>query len=391
MQSPWLLDIRDANGAIVGQLLDYSLLRLDARQLAAGGTVGTLTVEVPATHRHAGKLLAPGAGLVLRHREAPRIGGWPRVEWSGDAVSTSAGEGRGATVQVVAESDDALLRESVAYPDTTVDVSTSGTTVVSSQAFDVRTGAAETVWLAYVAANIGPTAGIVRRRYPWLAIPASLGRGTTGTRRYRWDDLLTIAQQVLVPSGLTARVVHSYATGGLAVEVWTPTAAPGARYGVRAGNVADASYEATAPRADDVIVGGGGSSTARVLTRRTAAGWGRRRREVFVDESSTQAYAELQEAGAAQLATDSATQRMSGVAVEGASGARFGRDLHLGDVATVTCLGRTVTDVVRRVELEHSSAEQAPQVRITVGWPDPDPEQVTAARVRRDVAAIVRS
>ncbi len=396
MASPWRVTVCDEAGRRVGQIQDYASMRGDWRVLGAGGTVGTTNLVVPRAHRRAAQLGTLAAGIVVEH-----VDGGGRVEWSGDVVDVEVTGGPDGTVSVIAEAHDALLRDTVLWPAPGVDVSATAITTLPT-AYDVRTGPAESVVLAYLAANIGPAAGIVRRRYAWLVIPESSGRGATVTGRARMGDALTLAQDLLIPSGLAARVVHldqatAGAVGRLAVEVWEPTQAAGARWSDTAGTATDVVFRATAPTIDDAVAGGGDTDVDRQFTRRARAGVGRWRREAFLDARASDGLGEIRQDVDARLQEASATEQVEFTAVQalprsGRQTPRFGVDWHLGDIGTVSVLGRPpVTDVIRRVELDHSDPSKPMRVKATVGWPDGDPEQVTAARVRRDTAAIVRS
>lgn len=386
MTPEWRVTVRLPDGTRGEQIRDWSALDLDARLMGAGGRVGQLRIDVPASHRAASDLLEPGAGLILE--ALPAAG---RVEWSGDVVDAQWTSGRAGRVSVIAEADDALWRDSVALPSPTVDISTTATSVQPAS-HDVRTGPAETVALAYMAANIGPAAGITRRRYSWLVLPTSVGRGGTVTYRARMQTLLEIVQQVLVPAGLAARVVHKD-TGQRAVEVWAPAQPAAARYSVAAGSVRDLTWHVTAPIGTDWTAGGQGEDTARDFTRLAQPSWGRFRRERFVDVRASEGFDELRAAIDARVAEDVATEQVTWRLVPTGDAARFGVDLHVGDLVEVSIPGREtpVVDVVRQVQMRIDRAGEPPVITVTAGWPDADPEQTTIARVRADVAAIVRS
>lgn len=394
MASPaWRVTVRRPDGTRGPQIRDYLSLQLDARLMRAGGAAGTLQVDVPAGHRAASALTEDGAGLILE--VLPATG---RVEWSGDIVDVQRTTGVQGRWSVIAEDDDGLLADDVAVPVPGTDLA-AGTSTLFSSSVDARTGPAETVWLALVAANIGPSASVGRRRYSWLTLPTSAGRGATVTSAARMDTLLDLAQQLLIPPavglpfGLACRVVHAD-PGGMAVQVWAPTRPPRARYR-GAANLRDLTWRKTAPRADEWIVGGAGDGSARLFTRQTDARGARRRRRVrFLDASSSGTAAAALADVAADIAEGSATEQATWQLVPTGVGAQFGVGLHVGDVAEVVLPWRPETpirDVVRRVELTHDDPTKAPKTVVTVGWPDPDPDQVPTARLAADVDAIVRS
>lgn len=384
MAGKWRVTVRRPDGTRGPQIGDWLRLSLDDRLMRAGDTPGTLQVDVPIGHRDADELVAPGAGLILE--TLPPTG---RVEWSGPVKQVQRSGWSTGRLSVIAEDDNAVLAGEEAYPVASTDVAAGTSTLFASSA-DVRTAAAETAWLAIVAANIGPAAGVARRRYSWLSIPASGGRGATVTTSARMVDLLSLGQQMLIPSGLAFRAVHSD-PAGVAIQVWVPTQPANARYGK--GQVRDLEWTIQAPIADEVIIGGAGDGTSRLFTRVSQTPWGRHRRVAFVDSTGSGTAAAAVADTAAQVAEMAATESVRFRLVPGSAGAQYGTGLHVGDVAEVSLPGRPtpLVDVVRRVEMSIESATAPPQVSVTVGWPDPDPEQMTAARVREQVAAIVRS
>lgn len=380
----WRVTVRRPDGTRGPQVRDWLRLALDDRLMRAGDAPGTLQVDVPLGHRAAAELATPGAGLILE--TLPATG---RVEWSGDVVSVKRAGWSTGTLSVIASDDNDVFVDDQAFPVASTDVAVGSSTLFGAAA-DVRTGPAETVWLALVAANIGPAAGVARRRYSWLSLPTSAGRGATVTSSARMVDLLTLAQQLLIPSGLACRAVHSD-PAGIAVQVWAPTRPAAARYG--RGQVRDLEWTTQAPTADEVLIGGAGDGASRLFTRVSSTPWGRRRRVRFIDSSQSGTASVAAADTAAQVAELGATESVRFRLVPSGGAAQYGVDLHVGDLAEVSLPGRStpLVDVVRRVELSIDSPTSPPAVSVTVGWPDPEPEQVTVARVRSDVAALVRS
>lgn len=78
---------------------------------------------------------------------------------------------------------------------------------------DVRTGARETIALAYIAANLGPDAPLASRAMAELLLPTSLGRGGTTTKKARMDVLGDLVATLFEDAGLRARIVHDESTG----------------------------------------------------------------------------------------------------------------------------------------------------------------------------------
>lgn len=380
MEPPLRVTVRDRDLAEVSPLGPYSSLEIDARLMADGGQVGQLTAEIPNTAACLPYLLAEGSGVVVRQ---PSNG---RVVWSGWTVDPQTSLGPGGTCTVIAEADDSLARDEIAYAVPGTDVpSASSSAAWSATTWDTRTGYPDAVILAYIAANIGPAADVTRRRYPWLTIPAAANLGTSGTWKARAEPLMDLIRRIALPAGLAVRFVHA-GPGEIEVRVWQPAAAASARFSVDAGDVT--GLQVTGPRApstDEVIVLGSGSGTARVMTRRsdTAAQalWGRRR--VKVISASTTDLTQMREPADEQLAADAGTQAVA-FTLAPSSSRRVGEHLDLGDVARVWTGEDTglVTDVVRQWRLTHQEGS-APAVTVQVGSTQTDTSDRAKAAITR--------
>jgi hypothetical protein len=270
--SPWNVSVRDINLNEVETANGYFNLRMDLRE----SDVGQWTIRLPMNHPAVAHLLQPGSGIVVRpvgHDDVV-MSGWTaemfitetRADSTSVATGGEAGTG-GATF--VGFTDEVILTE-LAYPDPDVDVTESGLTTFGV-AHDTRTGPAETVLKAYVEENIGPSAGILRRRYPFLNIPATTGLGASNTWAARFDSLLQLCHEIATYGGLSFRVVQS-APGQVSLEVYESQTLSEIRFSVNAGNLTSALLTYRAPDSTEGVAGLSGEGTARSFTRRQSNG-----------------------------------------------------------------------------------------------------------------------
>ena len=119
-------------------------------------SIGTWTMTLPANHRLQSSLTTPGAGIVVTLLGNTLFSGpvtwYQTLQTMNDAVGVT---------QITGLDDSVLLRDRLAYPTPT----TSDVTAQTS-AYDVRTGFAESVMKAYVNANMGPSAPLLRKYAP---------------------------------------------------------------------------------------------------------------------------------------------------------------------------------------------------------------------------------
>lgn len=367
--------------------IDYALFDADLRLMGAGGTDGLITAQVPNSDQTALELLnVVGGGIVVRDESTQA------VVASGDLVEYEVADEPGGLIRLAVEPDDSIARDEVAFPEPGTDVPTSSTST-SPNTHDVRTGAAETVALAYLAANIGPAASITRRRYPWLVIPSSAGRGGSGTWRARDTVLLDLLRRILIPAGLAFRFAQHPAGNAVLVEVWQPAVVP-VPFSVAAGTARGVRILGTAPSADEVIVAGGGSGTARVRTRRTSGtATGRRRHTRWIDQRQTSDLTELRQAADEALADGAVTRAARFELVEDpVNGPRFGRDYGLGSLASVADRrGQVATGRIQSVQITHDPRVGEPLIHPAVGTPDTTGSQLSAAATRALLDSLLRS
>jgi hypothetical protein len=261
-QSPWNVTARDINLFEVEQANGYERLRMDLRD----SNVGEWTLRIKRNHPAAPYLLQPGSGIVVRPIGHSGVVMSGFIEYM---YITESANNEEDNLTFVGFTDEILLSE-LAFPDPSADVSTTGASTFA-QTDDVRSGPAETALKGYVSANIGPAAGIVRRRYPFLNIPATAGLGALGIWKARFHNLLELCRQIAVYGNLSFRVAQS-APGEVTLYVWEPAQRLDVRFGVKANNLTSAVLTYRAPNMTEGVVGGGGEGAARIFARRTEGG-----------------------------------------------------------------------------------------------------------------------
>lgn len=383
---PWQVMARTPGLVEQEHCAGYTSLSMDLRWL----DVGTWQLELPIDHYALGILSQRGAGIVVR-----ATGAAP-VVMSGFVTEVSAGwsgsESTGVTVSGV--TDDAVLAGEVVYPSPGLDIAP-GVVWQWPAAASSKSGPGETVLLSYISEQVGPAAAITRRRYPWLTIPASLGRGSTVTRSERLTSLLDVATAICTTAGLGV-TVRQAGQGTLAVLVTVPQVRADAVFSAQVGNVVSLEVARRAPQVDEVIVGGESSRQSRVFARQVAAGapaW-KYRRARFVDSSGTSVLAEMQAAADEQLTQDG-EQVSARVVGRDVPGIRYGVHYALGDrvpigvpTAGSGIFGSSqVLDVVSAVRIEHA-ANRPSETTVTIGPLDDDSAAADAA-LRRLATAVL--
>jgi microcystin-dependent protein len=337
------VEVRNASLARVGQILpsDLSGLELALRY----NKVGTWKLSLRSDHPLANSLRAPGAGLIVTGPSGVLISG-PTVT----ATQTKTSDDLVGEWEIVGVEDTVILGERLAYPTpTTADVT------LQENAYDIRTGPAETVVKAYVNANIGPSAPTARK-ITGLTIDTDLGRGSTVTGAARFERLGELCSNLLGASELGFDVVQSGAA--LMFRVYQPTNRSAyIRMDVDNRRLIKTEYTYTAPQATRVIVAGQGEGSNRTFLERsnatsttTETTWGRRI-EYFKDERNTSDTATLETAGDLVLSDIGKTIEGIKFTPSDDQTMRYGVDWGLGDKVTVVAGTSEIVQVVTEVAL----------------------------------------
>ena len=328
---------REALGGVLSAEFELHLM-------GAGGTVGDGRLVVAADDpalAHLIDLSDPAdaracGGVVCRRRDGARVA----VVASGVVTEVDIDADAGvATISWVP--DDAITAAERAWTDPSTDIPT-GYAVGTVAEYDTRTGSAGQVAAAYVAANIGPSAGVAWRRYPWLIIPtpASLaGVGATGTWQARDEALLDVLTRVAAGTGIVWAFTQA-SESTVAMTVRAPSTTPAARFSTVARTVTGAHLILARRTADTVIAGGGGDGIDRVRTRKVghAVPAGSYRSVQWVQGQSGE-YPDLQQAADEYLAGDDSSSNAEFTLTETPGMPVWGLDWQLGDVLSVATSG----------------------------------------------------
>lgn len=346
--SDLLVEVRDKTLTRVAQIRPSDLdLKATVRDCAPG----EWTLRLPAEHPSVAALIAPGAGIVVTGPTGVLFSGptsLPQIEadlTDPDGIATITGT-----------TDDVLLWNRLAYPSPTVaDVS------AQTAAYDVRTGAAETVMRAYVDANLGPSAP-TSRKIALLDLAADLGRGLQVTKSARFDVLGDLLAEIATVASLRFRVVQSGTR--LVFEVLPITDRRlTVRFDLRNGTLSSTAISQSPPSVTRAIVAGQGEGVFRTILERTTTdaaaaetaygAWGRV--ESFVDQRNTDDTTELQQAGDKILADAAGATSASAVPSDDLS-LLFAVDWNVGDAVSAVIDGtENVTTVSAATILVNAS------------------------------------
>jgi hypothetical protein len=288
-------------------------------------------------------LATPGMGALLFDGSTQRV----------SMLVTDIQRRGDGTTQITLTSDLVRLWDRICYPNP------AQAFISQTRDYDVRTGARETVALAYINANAGPGA-LTARQVPRLRVPGTLGRGGSTSNRARFDNLGQLVASLMEPAGLRLRVVHTSngpGPGYLDVVFDTaPDISAWARYGTpNSGGPGllskDWSFGLTAPTLTTAEVAAGGTGAARLLEEQAfttqEAMWGRRV-EGLVDQRQTTDSTEINQAG-----YDALMEGMTGTAVDvkvlNSAGLTLGVDVPLGALVSASLDGLVVKERIREV------------------------------------------
>lgn len=364
------VEVRNASLDRVGQIIAADLIGL---QLALRyNKLGAWKITLRSDHPLVDALRTPGAGLIVTGPTGVLISG-PTIS----ATNSKTSEDPTGTWDVIGTDDTLILGERLAYPvPTTADLS------LQTQAYDTRTGAAETIAKGYVNANLGPSAPAARKNTA-VTIDTDQGRGTSLTVNARFDTLGELVDGILTPSALGFNVTQSGAN--LVFTVYAPAdRSATVRMDVDNLRLSKSEYTYSAPSATRIIVAGQGQGAARVLIERSSTAsvaaettWGRRI-EIFKDARSTAVTAELEASGDEILTNRGLT--IEGIKVspsDDLASMRYGVDWGLGDKVTVVVGTAQVAKIVTEVGIVIT--ENGVKVGATVGDPASTYSDATSA------------
>lgn len=384
--------VRDDSMREVAPLGGVVSAEFELRSMAAGGTVGDGRLVVPASSPGLAHLIDMAdqadaracGGLVCRRRDGSRIA----VVASGLVTEVDI-DGDAGVATIAWVPDDAIAAWERAYTDPTAAIPTASAAATAAE-FDTRTGSAGAVAAAYVAANIGPAAGVVARRYPWLTVPspASLASvGTSGTWQARDEALLDVLVRVAAGTGIVWAFQQA-TESTVAFTVRAPSATPVARFSTVAQTVTGAHLTLARRTADEVIASSG-EGIDRVRTRKVGhAVTAGSIRAVQETQGSDGTYAELQKSAGEYLAGEAASSNAEFTLTEKPGVPMWGLDWNLGDVLSVATPGPggggliPVEQPCVAVRVAQGAGQSAPTVTPQIGSRDAVGQVTETAAIR---------
>lgn len=373
----YAIRVRNSSRQIVGEISQYQSATFTLRYNNVGAWLITLDANDPL----ADDIAADGAGIqVLRVLRDPTTG----QRLSGGVLLSGPRTGRVREMQgnllTVNGADDLYALAGLTV--LSLGSYNSGTNTYAD-AYDTRSGAAETVIWNYVNENAVAAANDplgLSRNVPGLTLATDLGRGSSVSWPARFDQLIVadgtgMLQQLAQSGGIGFRIVQSGTSLEFQQYVSTDKSA-NVIFSEAFGNLADFSYQDDAPDFSQggnvVIVAGGGDGASRVVIVRadtaSIARWGRH--EFFVDARDTSDIPTLQQRGDAILAqTAASTQFACTLAPQRA--VVYGQDFDIGDTVTVVIDGVSTANIVREVQITLDT-QGAETVTPAIGTPNAD-------------------
>jgi hypothetical protein len=341
-----LFEVRDASYNKVAQLLPTDGLTTFKATLKFNN-VGSWEISIPETSPRGDLLRTPGYGLVITNlATGATILSGPTVAATNtkeSGIPYGMWDIRGAT-------DSIILGERLAYPTpTTADVTAQTT------AYDVRTGAAETIMKAYVNANIGPSAPAARK-IAALTVETSAGLGSTITGQTRFDVLGTYLETLANVSSPNLGFDLKQVSNGIVFSVYQPSDKTATIRMDTANNTLQKSTYGYGYSATRAIVAGAGSGNTRTFQEVTTSAttsaestWSRRI-EKFVDQNNTADATQLTQAGTDAL-SDGGTVTSTSVIPTASDSMNVFVDWNLGDKVSVVVGTQTVSAVVSAITI----------------------------------------
>lgn len=349
----WKLYARSAAMLRVAEVEDFS--KLDA--IPRFNDVGSWTLEMPLGASGASDFLQDGSGLVVALDGAVQLSG-PVLRRERDW------DENGSILKLAGVDDSVWLSRRLAHPQPAT-----AAPPYSSSAYDVRTGTCSTILLQYADVNAGPSA-LGARQVAGLSLAADPALGSSVTGRARWQNLLTLLQELaLAGGGLGFTIEQSGA--GIQFSVYQPTdRTASVIFSPGLANLAAYSWSEEAAKANYVYVGASGETTTRILQEGqdsdSIARWGRV--ETFVDRRDTSDATEINQAITDELEQSAGPTGLTITPIDLPQMA-YGTDYGLGDQVTAMLDGVAVQDVVRevRITLDQDGATVVP----VIGTPGP--------------------
>lgn len=366
----------------------------------------TWTVTGPASTMN---VFAPGSGSILDRNGVQIVSGSVTRIQRG---ASKQDNGRLIeTVSVTFAEDLKKIGDRIIFP--TPSFNLTGTVSNFPDAYDLRTGAIETLIIGYIRSHAGDLAQL-DRRVPRLRVPVSLGRGGTTQVSGRLDYLSELLPDLAEAGNLRIRVVHTEDGAGAwldlvidAVNDLSDDIRFGTAYSTASGIIEEWDYDISSPEVTRAIVAGGNAVSDDPTTRdflqidELAAEtlWGGAVEKLIdqrqVDPASANKQDELTRAGQEGLDKGAAIAKVSFSPVLGPD-LEYRRDVRVGDIVGYDLPGldpaedkiREATTIVTIVD-----GEPTERVSVVVGTPEAadDRAQQQQRRALRAINVIQRS
>lgn len=307
------LYVRDQYLNRVAEIDDYNSLEMIPRF----NDVGPWILDIPTDSKAAKEIMKSKSGIIVTRNGETLLSG---------PVATRKRTFKGGEDKLtISGCDDNVWLKRIAYPEINGNFAAS--------AYNIRSGAAETVMKHFVNVNAGPGALPERRK---LSLEVDRGIGLNVTGKARFNNLIEFLQSIALSGGdLGFRVLQANNT--LEFQVYDPAdKTKTAFFSPLLGNLLEFEYTYENPETNYVIVGGGGEGVNRIIRQRgdSASIVEHGRYETFVDQRDTTEVNELEQAMDEELAgkAQKASLSISPIDTEMLA---FGRDYNLGDKVSV--------------------------------------------------------
>jgi len=317
------------------EITDFSNIELISRYNRAGSWQMDGEGPAPMTYQH---------GIIVeRDNETIFTGVVKKIE-----KEMTANEFISRTWRIEGIDDLGRLSERYVHPNPT-------TLLMTPNAYDTRTGVAETVILGYINANCGSTA-YSTRKFTNFQTGTDLGRGATITGNGRFYPLLDFIYDLGLRGSVGYRMRQDNTLGKLVFEIVSPTdRSASVKFSSEFGNLQSFKYVLERPKANHILALGQGEATARASSAVTQSSsvnnWGLI--EMVKDQRNEPDSAKLVDWATAELKEtlekegfDFATLQLADV------GFLYGFDYFLGDKVSIYDDGITISDTVTEVTIK---------------------------------------
>lgn len=389
----WVWTVRDDTlTEYDGQVDGYLDIQCTPKDL----DVGPWSLTLPIDHPDVDLLLTEGFGVVAR---LPGNGQVIASGYVDQQATTYAGaeEEQPDTVTVSGNLDVDVLAGELCWPDPAKWLNDVTSRNVLTGGVDARSGIAEDVLLAFIAANIGSSAfhststtPHIDRRQSHLVIPSSSHRGTSGAYQGNFGTLLEMGQAICSgDAGITFDVLQGAAGFvDLLVRARADVSADVVFSRIE-GSLDSAQYTRQAPvitRGIAVSDDGTNRSYAMAIDTVAEALW--TRSWTSMTDGDSNVIADLLQAAGALIATGT---EMAGAVLQPVvlpGGPVYGIDYMLGDTVTaVDGGGNSIQDRLVQIAYQHT-AGQAPTITPSVGVSGDDLTSALVPAVRALTAAV---